>query len=298
MSTTIRSPYASRFHGSIEAVGSTETQVAAITVSPLTSVRSTVQIRRDDPESYFLMLMRDSPMRVEQARGTACVGVGEMVLFSTSHPVTADIPDFGRRAQVMLVRLSRADFPLRNGRADRLLGQTLGADSGAAALLAGYLTQLPEAARTASPPESAKLAAIAGDLAATVLAVHLDAQDALPPETRNAALLARVRAFIDLHLGDPTLGPVTIAARHHISVRTLHDLFRSEPETVAASIRRRRLERCHADLTNPASSHRTVAEIAARWGFRLPGDLSRAYRAAYGQSPSEARADARNTPNQ
>lgn len=128
--------------------------------------------------------------------------------------------------------------------------------------------------------------------------MHLDAQDSLPPETRNTALLAAIHAFIDLHLANPALGPATIAARHHISVRKLHDLFRNEPETVAASIKRRRLERCHADLTNAAANHHTIAEIAARWGFRLPGDLSRAYRAVYERSPSEARADVRNVRGQ
>ncbi|WTW96316.1 helix-turn-helix domain-containing protein [Streptomycetaceae bacterium NBC_01309] len=294
MATRIQSPYASHFHGSLEAVGSHEVQVASVTNSPLTAVRTPLHIRRGDPENYYLVLVHGDPVRIEQERGTACVAAGEMALFSTSHPLTCEFLDFGRPTDLTLVRLPRGDFPLRNGRADRLLGRTLSTRSGASSMLAGYLGRLPQAARTASAPEAAKLAAIAADLAATALAVHLDAQDMLAPETRATALRTRIHAFIDLHLGDPTLGPATIAARHHISVRSLHELFRTEPETVAASIRRRRLERCHADLTDPATQHRTVAEIAARWGFRLPGDLSRAYRAAYGRTPTEARAT---TPN-
>ncbi|MEV4998898.1 helix-turn-helix domain-containing protein [Streptomyces niveus] len=60
----------------------------------------------------------------------------------------------------------------------------------------------------------------------------------------------------------------------------------------SASIRRRRLERCHADLANPALRHRTIGETATRWGFRHPADFSRAFRGVYGASPSEVRARA------
>ncbi|MFE5328143.1 hypothetical protein ACFRCG_17365 [Embleya sp. NPDC056575] len=54
----------------------------------------------------------------------------------------------------------------------------------------------------------------------------------------------------------------------------------------------RRLERCYADLTDPALRHRTIGEIAARWGMR-PGDVGRVFRNAYGAAPHEIRARAR-----
>ncbi|MCF2526562.1 helix-turn-helix domain-containing protein [Yinghuangia soli] len=293
MASTISSPYADRFHGAMQAIGTPEAQAAAVTVSPLTALRTAAHIRRDDPENYYLVLVRDGRVRIEQERGTACTEVGELALFSTSHPLACEFVDLGRHTEMTLLRMPRTDFPLRGGRADGLLGTTLDTSSGAGALLAGYLADLPHAVRTSGPAEAAKLAAIAADLAATAIAVQIDAEDRLPPESRNAALLARIRAFIDLHLADPDLDPAAIAAHHHISVRTLHSLFAAEPETVAASIRSRRLRRCHADLTDPASGHRTVAAIATRWGFRHPGDFSRAYRTAYGHSPTETRTRAR-----
>ncbi|ADI03680.1 AraC family transcriptional regulator [Streptomyces bingchenggensis BCW-1] len=78
----------------------------------------------------------------------------------------------------------------------------------------------------------------------------------------------------------------------------LHTLFRRQEETVAASIRRRRLERCHADLTDPRLRRRSISAIAARWGFVRPADFSRAFRAAYGVAPRELRQAAlRNPPD-
>ncbi|MEV7015945.1 helix-turn-helix domain-containing protein [Streptomyces sp. NPDC093991] len=127
------------------------------------------------------------------------------------------------------------------------------------------------------------------DLAVSLLAARLGNQGSLPTEVRRNALLTWINAFIDHHLADPALDPAAVAAHHHISLRTLHQLFRSEPETVAATIRRRRLERCRAGLTDPGLRHRTIGETAPRWGFRHAADFSRAFRRAYGMPPTEVR---------
>lgn len=82
---------------------------------------------------------------------------------------------------------------------------------------------------------------------------------------------------------------LVLGAHHHISVRSLHTLFRRQGETMAAPIRRRRLECCHADLTAPRLWRRSIGAIAARWGIVRPADFSRAFRAAYGVTPRELR---------
>ncbi|MFB8351443.1 AraC-like ligand-binding domain-containing protein [Streptomyces niveus] len=292
MPVSIHSAHSGRFQGRVEAVDLPYGQVSTFSNSPMTAHRSPLHIRRQDPEEYFLILVRGSSIRLEQARGVVCLGVGDMGLFSTSHPLACEFHDRDQPVRVTLLRLPRAALPLRGGAADRLLAESLPARTGSAALLGPYLAGLPDAARACAPAELARLGAIGVDLATALLATRLGAQDALSVETRRTVLLARINAFIDHRLADPELRPAAIAAHHHISVRTLHLLFRGEPEPVAASIRRRRLERCHADLANPALRHRTIGETAARWGFRHPADFSRAFRGVYGASPSEVRARA------
>lgn len=293
MPVSIR-PYTAAFRGRVEAVETPDTQVAAFRFSPMTARRSAVQIRRHDPECYHLVLVRGAPMTLTQERRTACLEAGGMALFSTSHPLDCDFVDTGRQTRLTLIRLPRATLPLSGGRADRLLGQPLPARTGPGRLLASYLAQLSDAAHASTPADLTRLGAVGVDLAATVLAAGLDSHHLLPDTTRKAALLARVHAFIERHLHDPELGPTTIAAHHHTSVRGLHELFRDEPESVAASIRRRRLERCHTDLTDPTLRHRTIGETAARWGLR-PGDFNRTFRNAYGATPHEVRTRARET---
>ena len=104
-------------------------------------------------------------------------------------------------------------------------------------------------------------------------------------------MVESVRAFIRQHIHDPRLTPSLIAAAHHISVSYLHRVFtgQSEGETVAAWIRGRRLESAYRDLADPALRAMPIQAVAARWGIHRASDFSRAFKAAYGVSPSEHR---------
>jgi AraC-like DNA-binding protein len=104
-------------------------------------------------------------------------------------------------------------------------------------------------------------------------------------ETGRERLLAQIKTHIDANLGDPRLAPTTIAERHYISVRQLHKLFESEGTTVSRWIRHRRLDRCRAELADPALADESVRAIAARWGLGNASHFAQAFRLAYGCSP-------------
>ncbi|MGA4843503.1 helix-turn-helix domain-containing protein [Streptomyces sp. G45] len=289
MPTAMSSPYAERFHGHGHSVLTAAAEVSALSVSPMSSRRRRTHIQRHDPEDYFLFLAHGSPIHLEQGRNTVRVGAGDIGLFDTSHPLAAEFLDEGRDTRVTLMRLPRASVGLPYDRVDRLLGAPLDARSPAGALLGHYLSGVRDNAARCGPAELERLGAIGFDLALAFVAGQADTVSGLSVETRESVLLTKVRAFIERHLGDPGLRPAAIAEHHHISVRALHLLFRTQPETVAALIRRRRLERCRADLLDPRLRGRTIGEISARWGFRTLADFSRAFRAAYGLPPSELR---------
>jgi len=89
----------------------------------------------------------------------------------------------------------------------------------------------------------------------------------------------------------PTIGEV--AQRVGVSARTLSEGFRrfrglSPREFLAA----RRLEGLRAELET-APPHRSIAEIAADWGFGNFGALAGHYRKRFGELPSHTRARAR-----
>jgi AraC-like DNA-binding protein len=127
------------------------------------------------------------------------------------------------------------------------------------------------------------------DLLSALIAHAFEADNSLPPETHRQTLVLRIRSFIQQHLHDPQLTPRTIAAAHHISRSYLYRLFEHEEESVAAWIRRQRLEHARRDLAEPAMHSTPIHAIAASWGFSHAADFTRAFRTAYDMSPTDYR---------
>jgi AraC-like DNA-binding protein len=106
---------------------------------------------------------------------------------------------------------------------------------------------------------------------------------------RQAALLGQIKGYVEDQLGDPGLGPASIAAAHHISPRYLRKLFEGEGDSVARWIRSRRLEHCRRDLSRLEMCDKSVSSVAAHWGLTDAAHFSRLFKAAYGRSPRDYR---------
>ncbi|WP_371677363.1 helix-turn-helix domain-containing protein [Streptomyces sp. NBC_01276] len=265
-------------------------RVSTFHYAPLRSRRTPGHIRRGDPGQYQLALVTGGPMWVDRHRADSGPVDGDLVLWDTSHPYEAGAPgEDDALVRAVVLQIPRTALPLRPDRVDRLLAQRIPAGRGTGAVLARFLGSVDAHAEGCGERELAHLGTAALGLAAACLAERLDVHDDLPAEAREEVLLRQIDAFIERNLGDPELTPGMVAARHHISLRRLHLLFQGRPEGVAASIRRRRLAGCRADLLRPALAGRPVHAIAARWGFTSAAVFSRAFRQAYGTSPSELR---------
>lgn len=102
-------------------------------------------------------------------------------------------------------------------------------------------------------------------------------------------MFRRVTDYISAEIGDPELDVAGIARANHVSVRYLQAIFQEQGVTVSAWVRQRRLARIRQDLGDPRFAHRSIGDIAASWGFVDPTSFSRAFRSAFGQSPSACR---------
>jgi AraC-like DNA-binding protein len=103
------------------------------------------------------------------------------------------------------------------------------------------------------------------------------------------ALRLQILGYVRTHLTDPDLSHAHVAAAHHMAGRTLHRLFEHEPLTVTDYIRVQRLAAVHRDLADPLLRNRSIAALAARWGFIDQAHFTRAFRAHYGTTPSHFR---------
>lgn len=261
--------------------------VWSATFQPLVFRRTPKLIRQSDPEAYHLsFVVRGTGAGVWRHRETRYKADD---LFINSSSLPNDIHSSGDPVTTVALEVPKALLPMSRDMAGRIVGAPVSGREGMGALLAGFLTQLTADTASYRPADRPRLSTVLVDLVAALFAHLLDAGDSLPPETRRRALTLRIQAFIREHLHDPELTPAAIAAAHHISTSYLHRLFRDEDATVAASIRRLRLEAARRDLTDPARRAAPLHAIAARWGFPRATDFSRAYRAAYGTTPRDHR---------
>jgi AraC-like DNA-binding protein len=279
----------------IRASGLGAMQVVVMDIMPITVRRTPALISQADPDLLKMLLVCGAGSSVvDQGGQQARLSAAEFAFYDTRRPyevacgVGRDEP-----TRVLTFMFSPSLLPLSPTGLRRLAGVRIPAAAGLGDLTSQFLLQLARNVDHYSPAEAARLSTAALEVLATRLAHELDVHDWGTPEARRHALLTTVQAFIHQHLGDPWLSPATVAAAHHVSLRSLHQLFHDESLTVAGWIRRRRLECCRRDLSDPALASRSVAAIAARWGFSSAGDFSRAFRAVNGLPPSEYRRFAR-----
>ncbi|MFC4912020.1 helix-turn-helix domain-containing protein [Actinomadura gamaensis] len=264
-------------------------QVSRFAYSPLRSRRTPRLIRAGDPEQYQLGLVLGGTAWFAQSGAEAVLRSREMALWDTSRPYESGSGLDGRDVEVVVLQIPKAAMPLPSQQVDRLLARRVPAGEGLAAVLSDFLLSLTANGPGAPAGSLAALGDMAVELTAASIVQQLGRRPEPPAEVRAHALLRRIDGFIDRNLADPGLTPRMIADRHHISLRTLYTLFQDRPEGVAASVRRRRLERCRADLASPRLRDQPVQAIAARWGFTNATAFSRTFRAAYGIAPGDYR---------
>ncbi|MEU7997164.1 helix-turn-helix domain-containing protein [Micromonospora sp. NPDC049060] len=274
------------FQASARAVALGDVQVSALEFSPLDSYRSPKLIRRHDPGQAIAWLSLSNGLGFDLANGSPVINRGKVMLYNSSQPFR-----FLNRNPVrgLLVQLP-VELLSMPKTATPLIGVPLPSQEGIGALLTRYLVELVRHADRCRPTDVPRLSTITVDLLTAFL--HSHHTNGTPPstDTHQRVLRLRIHDFLERRLGDPDLSPQVIAAAHGISVRALYRLFEKENLTVAERIRHRRLERCRHDLADPLLAHRTIQNVASRWGFTDAAHFSRVFRNAYGISPKDYRA--------
>lgn len=223
-------------------------------------------------------VLRQDGRTVELAAGT-------LALWIADRPHVVDFP---RGVNIKACLVPRRALGVRDDQLERVTATVIEPDGPVAALLGPLLVTLAGTAADCPEHVAGQLAGNVTDLVATLIAERA-AGDVAGTVGSRSTQIRDVCAYVERHLGDPGLGPETIAAAHFISVRSLHKLFEGEGITVSRLIQRRRLEECARDLAWGDGAERTVSGVARRWGFTNPAHFSRLFRAAYGMPPSRWR---------
>ena len=153
-----------------------------------------------------------------------------------------------------------------------------------------HLTVLPGIISSLQGTQSADMVGAA--TTQLVRALLTSAADNEVQEQRPAmsdVLFTRITWYARRHLADPDLTPARIAAEHNISVRYLYKLFAEQHLSLEQWLIAERLKGAARQLADPANRHRSIAAIAADWGFLDPGHFTRRFRKAHGMTPRDWR---------
>ena len=269
-------------------------RVWRVEASPLLAARAPRHITLPARDDYLLALHVSGTATGVQDDRQVTLGPGDFALFDPTRPYTIAFQGAGTFEHV-IYQVPRASLDAR-GQAGNMTALRVPAASSAGRLVSPYLRTLARSAGPAGDRPALALIDAGLDLAASALRAAAGVGG--HQDSRRRVLISELKRYALAHLGDPALSPEAAARACYVSVRELHRIFAREGVSFGAWVREERLRRCRDELAGQQHSHRTVAEIAARWGFRSPAHFTRAFRARYGMVPVEFRrlASARDRP--
>lgn len=289
MPVRARSPYANDFAATMRVDCLGPVTFFTLDHPSLQVERTRAHIRQADPESLVVVLNLAGRQRVDQNRRTALLSPGDLTLYHSSWPMSTLSDPTIQRESAVVVTMPQAEVSPPIDRLRSLLATRLRGDSGVGRIVSAYLRAMATSGALADTAGVSRLGHITLDLISVMLGRLTDEIHSVAPESRQRAAMARIELFILSNLRDPSLTPETIAAAHHLSVRSLYRLFQAHRTGVAGWIRDRRLERCQRALSDPALASLSVAAVARRWGFVDAAHFSRVFKQAYGCSPTQYR---------
>ncbi|WP_338701919.1 helix-turn-helix domain-containing protein [Streptomyces sp. Q6] len=255
-----------------------------------TIVRRTPVLARDDMEpSVFVGLQVTGSSVVVQDGREAVLRPGDLALYDTTRPYTLLNRD---GIHQHYFRIPRAELALPEGLLKLATAVPFSRRDPLADLTATCLRRIArrQAGPAPSPAHDLEAAGRPGiEMLRALVAARLGEQRTAF-QAADETLCLRVMDHVRAHLGDHDLTPARVAAHHHVSLRQLYKVLSRNGVHLGEWIRSQRLERCRAELASASAQHRSIAAIGYRWGFPNAAHFSRAFRTAFGITPSDWRA--------
>lgn len=195
----------------------------------------------------------------------------------------------GQQSMSTTVRFERSLLLSMLPQAESLMmEQAIGPDNEALRLLDGYLSLL-----RVQQPTDAELGYAAAvhicDLVALMFGTGRDHQQVASARGLRAARFHSIKHWVMAHLLDPALSVATAAAAQGLSPRYVQILFAEAGSTFSEFVLSKRLQFVHRNLRNTQLGARPISSIAYDAGFSDLSYFNRAFKAAYGETPSDVR---------
>jgi AraC-like DNA-binding protein len=218
------------------------------------------------------------------------VADGEAVLLSNADTYSAVCPG-GKH--FLGLRLPRGALAGLVPNVEDKFARTIPRDTAALRLLGCYVNMLRGDDGTLATPALRRLAVnYIYDLVALALGASPDAAAVARGRGLAAARLSAIKSDIVANLESGSLSVIAVAARQGVTPRYVQMLFERDGTTFSQFARDQRLARAYRMLSDYRLAGRTITAIAFAVGFNDLSHFNRAFRHAYGMTPSDVRARA------
>jgi AraC-like DNA-binding protein len=258
--------------------------LATFEVEPAHVSRSERSAARADSNDLLICMQIAGKLTVSQDGNDSTLEGRGLYLLDPIRPFDTILNSQSRN---IVVKIPRAILEARIGSSAGLTARPITSATGIGALTMGFLELLPEQAETLDDAAGLQVANQLVDLTALTFSTHYG-KDAAMSSPRAVALL-RLKAIVERLMIEPGLKPERIASEAGISVRYANSLLAEENWSIERYLNERRLARCRSALADTTQAHRSIGEIAFKWGFSDLSHFGRRFKARYGVSPTDFR---------
>lgn len=256
--------------------------------APWTMVRSPRVIARSGVDHFHVQYYRAGGYTMRADGPERQVEANDICMLDFARPVTLRADRIDNLSAIV----ERALLAPLLTDTDELHGMVLSRDSEAGVALREHLDEMWQQAPNLTVAQGLEMSHVTVGLIAALIRANGQSRAATGGEFRKSQFRAICRR-IDTRLADPELAPDMLVSAFHMTRPTLYRMF--EPHGgVARYVLGRRLAHVLRDLSDPSLAHEKIDVVCRRWGLTNPTVAGRAFRNAYGMTPSECRARTRN----
>lgn len=269
------------FKGSIDGQMLPELRSSTITAEAHEVRLSRSGLARQQGIPFFVNLMRSGEAIVRQNGQALHAGPGDIYVVDCASVWEVE---FRSNFSMYCIEIDDALLRPRLGRRGRLASSVLAGDKGTGRILASYMSLVHELPSQDLLQVQSLMVGHCSDLLSR-------AQLQQEPDERadrvRREIRERILALIQRRLSDRSLTPETASNELGISRSYLFKILSESGHTFSGYLRQCRLDECHRVLKE--QPRRSIADIAVDWGFEEVSSFNRAYRARFGQTPSQTR---------
>jgi AraC-like DNA-binding protein len=268
-------------------------EIGELAMARIASVPQTVTALLDEVpatalESTQIQLVHTGGLLLRQAETEVAVPAGSLVVYDADRPFEFVYP---AEFRTTIVQVPTRAIDVASAALDTVRRRPLAGGSPFVRSLSALLSATDAGNEDLS--ENARRAVSRSIVETIRLVAREGAEDRGGRDGSRAGLAESASRYVQDHLDDPGLSAALVAARLHVSVRTLHAAFEDERETLGQRIRRVRLARARELLTGTDLS---IAAVAEHVGYIDVTHFIRSFKSAEALTPARWRRAQLGTP--